>query len=82
VRYLRDRVTENPPRFVPPIRDTVREFRPLIETIMRPPEGDLNFYGGEHLESAWPGLSPERLRGEMVAYGMSALDRRLHAVGV
>lgn len=82
VRYLRDRVTENPQRFVPLIRDTVREFRPLVETIMQPPGGDLNFYGGEHLESAWPGVTPERLRDEMVDYGLRALDRRLHAVGV
>jgi len=49
---------------------------------MRPPGGDLSFYGGTHLESAWPGLSPERLRDEMVDYAMSALDRRLHAVGI
>jgi ribonucleoside-diphosphate reductase beta chain len=82
VRYLRDRVTENPHRFVPLIRDTVREFRPLIETIMCPPGGDMSFFGGKHLESAWPGLTAERLRDEMVAYGMSALDRRLHAVGI
>jgi len=82
VRYLRDRVTENPQRYVPLIQDTIREFRPLIPTIMRPPGGDLSFYGGAHLESAWPGLSPERLRDEMVDYAMSALDRRLHAVGI
>ena len=82
VRYLRDRVTENPHRYVPLIQDTIREFRPLIHTIMRPPGGDLSFYGGTHLESAWPGLSPERLRDEMVDYAMSALDRRLHAVGI
>jgi len=82
VRYLRDRVLEDPQRFVPLIRDTVREFRPLIETIMRPPDGDLNFYGGKHLETAWPGLHPEQLRDEMVEYAMSALGRRLHAVGV
>jgi len=82
VRFLRDRVTENPQRFVPLIRDTIKEFRPLIETIMRPPEGDLSFYGGTHMESAWPGMSPAVLQHEMVNYGMSALDRRLHAVGV
>ena len=82
VRYLRDRVTEDPRRYVSLIKDTIREFRPLIETIMRPPGGDLSFYGGTHLETAWPGLSPERLRAEMVDYAMSALGRRLHAVGV
>src|SRR2546426_5125519 len=32
VRYLRDRVTENPQRYVPLIQDTIREFRPLIPT--------------------------------------------------
>jgi ribonucleoside-diphosphate reductase beta chain len=82
VKYLRDRVTENPSRFVPLIRDTIREFRPLIPSVMRPPEDDMNFYGGKHLDSAWPGLTPEALREEMVGYAMSALGRRLHAVGV
>ena len=82
VKYLRDRVKENPGRFVPLIRDTIREFRPLIPTVMRPPEGDLNFYGGRNLQHAWPGLTPEELREEMVDYAMSALGRRLHAVGV
>jgi len=82
VKYLRDRVTENPSRFVPLIRDTIREFRPLIPSVMRPPEDDMNFYGGEHLDSAWPGMTPEALREEMVDYAMSALGRRLHAVGV
>jgi len=82
VKYLRDRVTENPGRFVPLIRDTIREFRPLIPTVMRPPEGDLNFYGGRNLQHAWPGLTPEELREEMVDYAMSALGRRLHALGV
>jgi len=82
VKYLRDRVKENPGRFVPLIRDAIREFRPLIPTVMRPPEGDLNFYGGRNLQHAWPGLTPEELREEMVNYAMSALGRRLHAVGV
>ena len=82
VKYLRDRVKENPGRFVPLIRDAIREFRPLIPTVMRPPEGDLNFYGGRNLQHAWPGLTPEELREEMVDYAMSALGRRLHAVGV
>jgi ribonucleoside-diphosphate reductase beta chain len=82
VKYLRDRVTENPSRFVPLIRDTIREFRPLIPSVMRPPEDDMNFYGGKHLDSAWPGMTPEALREEMVGYAMSALGRRLHAVGV
>jgi ribonucleoside-diphosphate reductase beta chain len=82
VKYLRDRVTESPLHFVPLIQDTVREFRPLIHSIMLPPGGDLSFYGGQHLESAWPGLSPERMRDEMVDYALGALGRRLHAVGV
>ncbi|HEV2729947.1 MAG TPA: ribonucleotide-diphosphate reductase subunit beta [Terriglobales bacterium] len=82
VKYLRDRATENPQRFVPLIKDTIQEFSPLIPTIMRPPGGDLNFYGGTHMESAWPGSSPELMRAEMVDYAMSALDRRLHAIGI
>jgi len=82
VKYLRDRVLENPLQFVPLIQDTIREFRPLIHTIMLPPGGDMGFYGGQHLEFAWPGLSPERLRDEMVDYALSALGRRLHAVGI
>ena len=32
VRYLRDRVTESPRRFVPLVQDTVREFQPLLST--------------------------------------------------
>ena len=79
---MRDLVIVYAGRFVPLIRDTVREFRPLIPTVMRPPEGDLNFYGGKNLEHAWPGLTPEALREEMVDYALSALGRRLHAVGV
>ena len=82
VKYLRDRVIENPGRFVPLIRDTIRKFRPLIPTVMRPPDGDLNFYGGKNLQHAWPGLTPEEMREEMVDYALSALDRRLRAVGV
>ncbi len=82
VKYLRDRVTERPLHFVPLIQDTIREFRPLIHTIMLPPGGDMGFYGGQHLEFAWPGLSPQRLRDEMVDYALSALGRRLHAVGI
>lgn len=82
VKYLRDRVTERPLHFVPLIQDTIREFRPLIHTIMLPPGGDMGFYGGQHLEFAWPGLSPQRLRDEMVDHALSALGRRLHAVGI
>jgi ribonucleoside-diphosphate reductase beta chain len=82
VRYLRDRVTENPHRFVPIIQDTIREFRPLIPDIMRPPAGDMSFYGGKHLDFAWQGLGPEGLRAEMVDYATSALGRRLHAIGI
>ena len=50
VRYLRDLARDNPSRFVPLIQDTVREFRPLISTIMQPPQGDLTYFGGKHLE--------------------------------
>jgi hypothetical protein len=67
---------------VPLIQDTIREFRPLISTIMRPPQGDLTYYGGKHLESAWPGYTPQRLQEEMIEYAHSALGRRLHAVGI
>jgi ribonucleoside-diphosphate reductase beta chain len=82
VKYLRDRVTENPRHYVPLIQDTIREFRPLISSVMLPPGGDMSFYGGQHLQVAWPGLSPEGLRDEMVNYALSALGRRLHAVGI
>jgi ribonucleoside-diphosphate reductase beta chain len=82
VRFLRDQVRQDPRRFVPLIQDTVREFRPLISSIMEPPGGDLSYYGGPHLEKAWAGYTPERLQQEMIAYGNSALARRLHAVGV
>ncbi len=82
VRFLRDRVREAPQRFVPLIQDTVREFRPLISTIMRPPNGDLMYYGGPHLERAWPRYTPGSLQKEMIAYADAALIRRLHAVGV
>ncbi len=82
VRFLRDRVREAPQRFVPLIQDTVREFRPLISTVMRPPNGDLMYYGGPNLEQAWRGHTPESLQREMIAYADAALYRRLHAVGV
>jgi len=82
VRYLRDMARENPSRFVPVIQDTIREFRPLISAIMQPPYGDMSFYGGKHLDSAWPGYTPELLQEEMIEYANSALARRLHAIGV
>ena len=82
VRYLRDLVRDNANRFVPLIQDTIREFRPLISSIMQPPHGDMTYYGGKHLESAWPGYTPKRLQEEMIEYAHSALGRRLHAVGI
>ena len=82
VRYLRDMVRDNPSRFVPLMQDTIREFRPLISAIMQPPYGDMTYYGGKHLESAWAGYTPELLQEEMIEYANSALARRLHAIGV
>jgi hypothetical protein len=42
----------------------------------------MSYYGGKHLESAWPGYTPQALQEEMIAYAYSALGRRLHAVGI
>lgn len=82
VRFLRDRVKQDPRRFVPLIQDTVREFRPLVSTIMQPPGGEMTYYGGKHMDEAWQGYTPQRLQQEMIEYGNAALARRLHAVGV
>ncbi len=82
VRFLRDRVKEDPRRFVPLIQQTVREFRPLVSSIMEPPAGDMTYYGGEHMDAAWQGYTPKRLQEEMIQFGNDALARRLHAIGV
>ncbi len=82
VRYLRDMVREDPGRFAPVIRTAIQESLPLIAKTMTPPGGDMRLFGGKHLETAWPGYTPERLREEMIDYGTSALSRRLHAVGI
>jgi len=82
VRYLRDMVRQDPGRFAPIIQETIRECLPLIAKTMRPPGGDMNFYGGKHLEEAWPGYTPGSLREEMVEYAQDSLARRLHAVGI
>ncbi len=82
VRYLRDMVRQDPARFVPVIHSAIEESLPLIEKTMTPPGGEMSYYGGKHLEVAWPGYTPERLRNEMIEYAKSALGRRLHAVGI
>lgn len=82
VRYLRDLLRQYPQRIEPVIEATVREFAPLIEQIMQPPGRDVTYYGGKHLQTAWPGYTPERLRGEMVGYAHNALTKRLRAIGM
>ena len=82
VKYLRDMVRQDPRRFAPIIHSTIQESLPLIAKTMEPPGGDRNYYGGKHLEVAWPGYTPERLRAEMIEYAKSTLQRRLHAVGL
>jgi len=42
----------------------------------------MTYYGGKHLETAWPGYTPEGLREEMIDYSKGTLSRHLHAVGV
>jgi ribonucleoside-diphosphate reductase beta chain len=82
VKYLQDLVRRDPMRFVPVIDATVKEFAPLIEQIMQPPGRNMRYYGGDHLESAWPGHTPETLRAEMIDYAHNALAKRLHAIGM
>lgn len=82
VRYLRDMVRQDPARFAPVIHTAIQESLPLIERTMEPPQGDMSYYGGEHLEVAWPGYTPEKLREEMIGYSKDTLARRLHAVGI
>jgi hypothetical protein len=75
-------VRQDPARFAPVIHTAIQESLPLIERTMEPPQGDMSYYGGEHLEVAWPGYTPEKLREEMVEYSKDTLARRLHAVGI
>lgn len=82
VKYLQDLVRQDPLRFAPIIDETVKEFAPLIEQIMQPPGRNMAYYGGDHLDSAWPGYTPETLRGEMIGYARNALAKRLHAIGM
>ncbi|MBI3670813.1 MAG: ribonucleotide-diphosphate reductase subunit beta [Acidobacteria bacterium] len=82
VRYLRDMLRQDPARFGPVIQTTIQKSLPLIEETMRPPRGDMSYYGGDHLDVAWPGSTPERLREEMIDYAKSSLGRRLGAVGI
>lgn len=49
---------------------------------MQPPGRNMAYYGGDHLDSAWPGYTPETLRGEMIGYARNALAKRLHAIGM
>lgn len=82
VKYLQDLVRQDPERMVPVIAQTVKEFAPFIEHIMQPPGKNMAYYGGRHLESAWPGYTPENLRQEMIGYANNALAKRLHAIGI
>ncbi len=82
VRYLQDRVRKDPARFAPVIQAAIRKSLPLVERTMTPPGGDMRYYGGKHLETAWPGYTPERLREEMLEVSKEALARRLHSVGI
>ena len=82
VRYLRDMVQQDPARFAPVVQAAIRKSLPLIERTMTPPGGDLRYYGGTHLETAWPGYTPARLREEMLEVSKEALARRLRSVGV
>src|SRR5712692_5618024 len=82
VKYLQDMVRQDPARFVPVIQNAVGDSLPLIEKTMTPPGKDMSYYGGEHLNDAWPGYTPQRLREEMIDYAKSTLSRRLHAVGI
>ncbi len=82
VRYLRDMIRQDSARFAPVIQAAIRKSLPLIERTMTPPDGDMSYYGGKHLETAWPGYTPERLREEMLEVSREALARRLRTVGV
>jgi hypothetical protein len=53
-----------------------------LKQIMQPPGGNMNYYGGSHLERAWPGHTPETLRAEMIGYARNALAKRVRAIGI
>jgi ribonucleoside-diphosphate reductase beta chain len=82
VRYLQDMVRRDPARFAPVIQAAILKSLPLIEKTMTPPGGDMSYYGGKHLEAAWPGYTPERLREEMLEVSREALNRRLNSAGI
>ncbi len=82
VTYLRDMVRQDSARFAPIIQSAIQEALPLISKIMEPPGRDMTYYGGKHLKTAWPGYTPEGLRGEMIEYSKNILSRHLHAVGI
>jgi ribonucleoside-diphosphate reductase beta chain len=82
VKYLQDMVRQDPARFVPVIQEAIEDSLPLIESTMQPPGGDMGYYGGKHLQTAWPGYTPELLQSEMIEFSKSSLRRRLHAVGI
>jgi ribonucleoside-diphosphate reductase beta chain len=82
VRYLRDMVARDPAHVAPVIMGAIQKSLPLIEQTMTPPGGDMSYYGGKHLETAWPGYTPARLREEMLEVSREALARRLRSVGV
>jgi ribonucleoside-diphosphate reductase beta chain len=82
IRYLRDRVREDPARFAPVIQTAIRESLPLLEKVMEPPGRDMSYYGGKHLDTAWPDYTPQSMREEMIEYAKDSLGRRLHAVGI
>ena len=82
VRYLRDMLRQDPARFAPVIQSAIQQSLPLIAKTMEPPDGDMTYYGGKHLDVAWPGYTPEGLREEMIDYAKATLARRLHAVGM
>jgi hypothetical protein len=75
-------VKKDPLRFLPIIQSTIQESLPLISKIMEPPGGDMTYYGGKHLKTAWPGYTPEELREEMIDYAKGTISRHLHAVGI
>jgi hypothetical protein len=60
----------------------VTEFAPFIGQIMQPPGNNMDYYGGRHLATAWPGYTPESLQEEMIGYANNALAKRLHAIGI
>ena len=82
VRFLRDTVAKDPARFAPIVRRTVDKALPLIEGHIKPAGAPMSRYGGQSLEVAWPGYTPERMQDEMLEYARMILTRRLHAAGL